>query len=82
MDIFADRRGMRTAKSLNMLESPTAKCCHCGQIRSGSVWQPEQNPPNSLVRYSHTYCPVCLQKVLMELDSLGDDFGLEIRKAS
>ena len=65
-----------------MHNAPTAKCCHCGQVRSGTLWQPEQNPPDSLTLYSHTYCPICLQKAMLEIDHLSDELGLEMRKAS
>lgn len=64
-----------------MREAPIAKCCDCGRIRSGSHWQPEPNPQDSLVLYSHTYCPVCLQKAMMEIEQLSDKAGLELLKA-
>ena len=61
--------------------APIAKCCHCGQVRTGTRWQHEQNPPDSVAIYSHTYCPVCLQKAMMELEHVQEDMALEMRQA-
>ena len=65
-----------------MREAPIAKCCDCGRIRSGTRWLQEQNPPDGLVLYSHTYCPVCLQKAMMEIERISDDLAVEMRKVS
>ena len=64
-----------------MRNAPIAKCCHCGQIRSGTRWQQEQHPPDGPTLYSHTYCPTCLQKAMMEIDHISEDLGIEMRKA-
>ena len=59
-----------------------AKCCYCGQIRAGTRWQQEQSPSDHLAIYSHTYCPVCLQKAMLELDYISEEHANEMRKAS
>ena len=64
-----------------MHEAPIAKCCDCGRIRAGAHWQPETSTLEGLVLYSHTYCPVCLQKAMMEIDLLSDEAGIQMLKA-
>ncbi len=64
-----------------MRQALIVKCCECGQIRTGTRWQQERKQPDRLVIYSHTYCPVCLQRVLQEFDQFGQINPSELRKA-
>ncbi len=47
-----------------------AKCCICGKIRKGTEWiEGTEIIPANKVLFSHTYCPVCLEAVLKELEN-------------
>ncbi len=54
-----------------------AKCCVCGKIRTGSIWIDEPENITKKVIHSHTYCPMCLEKVLAELEQNDINFVLQ-----
>jgi hypothetical protein len=44
------------------------QCCVCKRFRQGARWRDKQIPKRSHEAVSHSYCPVCAQKLLLEME--------------
>ena len=45
------------------------QCCVCKRFREGSRWRDKEIPKRKRVTISHSYCPVCAQKLLLEMET-------------
>ncbi len=51
-------------------EDIIVKCCCCQRISTDLGWEYEVIPVGEGKRYSHGYCPVCLEAAVLEVEEL------------
>ncbi|GMW00052.1 MAG: hypothetical protein AMXMBFR84_11900 [Candidatus Hydrogenedentota bacterium] len=51
------------------------QCCDCKRIRLNGNWKRFHVPVPSTTLVSHSYCPECLDKALLEIDAYHHSHG-------
>ncbi len=46
----------------------TVKCCKCHRVRENGSWTDERDKEAARRRYSHSYCPACLNQMHADIE--------------